>query len=140
MKLLAIIFLTLSLGSLHAQKISATSDTIRWNCSSLKDLKTNVTIQHQCSFVSYGVQRFKWVQSNGDFVTEWNVLNVVGDWSDTNSLGSITFNISSEQQGAQLTGSVSFTRTSEDFYADLKILGGPTEVNLRYQISSNEKI
>lgn len=140
MKILGIIILTLSVGSSFAQNINAASDTIRWNCSSLKDLKTNITIPHQCSFISYGAQRIKWVQSNGDFVTEWNILTVVGDWTNTNSSGSITFNISSKQQGTQLTGSVSFTRTSEAFYADLKILGGPSEVNLRYQISSNEKI
>jgi hypothetical protein len=135
-----ILFVAISLNVYGQIITNPQSDTIRWSTSSLTDLNANVTVAHTCQFITYGSQKLDWVQDNGNFTTKWTITNTTGSWSDASLPGSITFAISSEQQGTQLAGQITLNRSSSGLSVILKISGGPSDVNLSYQISSNEKL
>jgi hypothetical protein len=129
-------FLLLSVGVVKGQTINIQSDNVKWNANGLTDLNANVTVSHQCQFITYGNNKMDWVQSNGNFILHFTIISTTGDWRDPSNNGSIFFAIN----GEKLNGRVTISKSSMGITINLKLSGGTSDINLSYPISSYEKI
>jgi hypothetical protein len=119
---------------LPAQNI--TKETIQWNASSFTDLDANEEVSNSCQFITYGTNKVKWIQDNGNSVLEWKVTSTKGSWPNVDSNGSFKYKIS----GNQLTGDLTLSKEGAGWIIELIVTGGTSDIRLRYSISSISKL
>jgi len=76
-----------------AQSTNPQQATIRWNASGFTDQATNVTVQKPCQFIVYGSSKIEWVQKGGSLVYTFLVTSVSGTWTDVNTNGTLTYQV-----------------------------------------------
>jgi hypothetical protein len=130
-----ILFVVLLSGRLvSAQDISVS--TLRWSATGFKDLDSGGDFSNGCEFITYGTGRIKWIQDNGKEVLEWTVSETVGSWADVKTTGSYQYLFS---DGA-LSGEITISKGAGGWLVDLVLVGGTSDIKLRYVITSVEKL
>jgi len=128
------IFFLLSYSFIQAQNVS--KETIQWNATGFKDLDTNETVTNSCQFVTYGAKKIKWIQDNGKFVVDWNITKSSGTWTNVSQPGLISFSFTDDKVKGELT----IKKEGSGWLMNLTISGGPSDFNLRYAVSSIERL
>ncbi|MBL7872613.1 MAG: hypothetical protein JNM78_13435 [Cyclobacteriaceae bacterium] len=134
MKIFLLATLMLTTLILNAQNIS--KETIQWNATGFKDLDANEDVSNSCKFITVGAEKIKWVQDNGKVVVEWNVTSTKGSWTNVTTDGTFTYSFSDREAKGELTTA----KTESGWVMDLLIVGGTSDVRLRYTISSITKL
>lgn len=130
-----ILFLLLLNGVISvAQDIS--TNTIKWNSSSFTDLNSNTDVSNSCQFITDGDKKIQWIQDNGKFVVDWKITKSSGKWPDVNQPGSISLTFADDKVKGELT----IKKEGTGWLMNLTISGGPSDFNLRYAVSSIEKL
>jgi hypothetical protein len=119
-----------------AKAQNATRETIQWNASGFKDLDANADFANNCQFITYGAQKIKWIQDTGKSVVELNVTGSIGTWTDVNKIGSITYKITD----GTAKGDLIIKKNAGGWLIDLTLLGGTSDIRLRYTVSSIQKL
>ncbi|MEQ1585775.1 MAG: hypothetical protein ABL895_07855 [Cyclobacteriaceae bacterium] len=131
----AILLLALYSGFIATAQ-NATKETIQWNATGFKDLDANADFANSCQFITYGTQKIKWVQDTGKSVVELTVTNTIGTWADVNKSGSITYKITD----GTAKGDLILKKSVDGWLIDLTLLGGTSDIRLRYTVSSIQKL
>lgn len=116
---------------IYAQSSNPQSDTLRWNASGFTDQNTNATVQKTCQFVTYGNSKIDWIQKSGTVTYTLTVNGVSGNWTDANTDGSITYNVSFNE----FTGTLVITRSGAITVA-LNITSPSDQIKNMYSISN----
>lgn len=106
MKTLPILILVSCVGTLSAQVISPQNDTIRWEYSSVKNLRNNETISLNGYVISHGNHGFDWVQDGGSDVYTIHVTAATGTWTNAASVGELQYQVTCNG----LNGTVTLSR------------------------------
>jgi hypothetical protein len=130
-----ILFLLLLNGVIGVAQDISTS-TIKWNSPGFTDLNSNTDVTSNCQFITEGDRKIKWIQDNGKFVVDWKVNKSSGTWSDVNQTGAISLSFTDDKVNGELT----IKKDGTEWIINLTISGGPSNFNLRYGISSIEKL
>ncbi len=130
-----ILFLLLLNGVIAKAQVFS-ENTIKWNSSGFTDLKSNADVVNNCHFITEGDKRIKWIQDNGKFVVDWKIVKSSGTWTDVNQPGTINLSFSDDKVSGELT----IKKEGAGWIMNLIITGGPSDFNLKYEISSIEKL
>jgi len=133
---LVLLILLLCCSVSKAQSLNLQSDSIAWSVDGMTDLDADVTVPYQCKFVTRGSQNVDWIQEDGNFVLQFSVTAITGDWSNPAENGTITFSVN----GEGLTGQLTISRSTDGLLATLHLSGGTHEINHKYPVASYEKI
>jgi len=132
-----LIFFLAAFASSHVQaQTSIQSDTVRWSATGFADLIANVNADGPCQFITYGLGRMDWVQSDGNFVMSFTATSISGSWQDLTANGSVNMGLAFDT----LTGQIVLSRTDQGITAELTINGGSAPIKNSYTISSIEKL
>ena len=131
LRFILLLFFVLVQATAFAQTANPLSDTLRWNASGYTDQKTNALIQKSCQFVTYGSSKIDWVQKGGALTYTLTVNSVSGNWTDANTNGSITYNVTLDQ----FTGTLTIVRSGTISIA-LNITSATDKHNVSYSISN----
>lgn len=131
-----LILFLLILNGLIAVAQDVSKSTIKWNSSSFTDLNSNTDISTSCQFITDGDKKIQWIQDNGKFVVDWKITKSSGKWPDVNQPGSISLTFADDKVKGELT----IKKEGTGWLMNLTISGGPSDFNLRYAVSSIEKL
>jgi hypothetical protein len=113
------------------QTANPSSDTIRWNSAGFTDQNTNVLVQKTCQFITYGSSKIDWIQKGGKLTYTFNITGINGTWTDANTDGTITYNVSFED----FSGSLVINR-SGTLSISLNIISPDDKIINLYSISN----
>lgn len=124
-----------TLETVTAQNIR--KETIQWNAIEFTDLSSNEVITRPCKFVTT-TNKLKWIQDDGKYVVEFDITSKKGSWLNVTLPGSIEYGILDRQ--VNIKGEVKIRKETQAWIIELKLTGGSREVDLKYTISSIEKL
>lgn len=112
---------------------STAAKRLSWNVNKLEDLNTNKNSDYKCTFVTNGFTDIKWSQGNGDYITQFEVKDITGSWSDVSATGKVVCQVKSDE----FNGEITFERTSQNVFITL-YLDQPKgrSIHHRYSVSS----
>lgn len=106
------------------------TDTLRWSVSGFTDLNNTTQVVGASEFVIRGSNSITWVQNNGNFTVNWNILSTTGSWPDMSLNGSQTFSFADDHvQGTLIT-----SRSQEGLSIELSMTGGPSPFHLKFSV------
>lgn len=93
MKILLVTLLSLLLQgtTVHSQELDPKALTLKWEVNGLYDVAYDSVSDYHSSFVTYDQSRIAWIQQDGQFVIEFNIRSVKGNWSDTRADGLLQY-------------------------------------------------
>jgi hypothetical protein len=129
-QIVIVLFAAISFDVYAQSTVNPQTDTIRWSSSEFTDKNTNVSVDGQFQFLTYGSSKIDWVQKNGKLVYTFSVSKVEGTWADVNADGSITYTIKLNE----MTGTLSISR-SAGISIDLNLSSVSDKINNRYIVN-----
>ena len=128
----AITFFLVLFFAFQAFSQDVTQVGLTWKVNSLYDQSTQQSASYTCSFKSNGPQDILWLQRNGQFTTTLNVLGVNGSWANINSIGTVSYSITSGSE----SGNIVFERTAEGIFIYLTLSqSGGQPLNYKFSVS-----
>ena len=121
-------------GNLNGQDISTA--TLKWTASGFRDLDTDKDFGNSCQFITYGNDKVEWIQDNGNYVNAWNVSQAQGSWADVKTAGTYGYQFSD----GTISGEITIQKSGTGWQLDLVIVGGTSDIKLKYTITSVEKL
>jgi hypothetical protein len=91
-----ILGLLLSVGFMsdaQAQALSMKSDAIVWHVDSLTDVRYDSVMAYTCQFITDQSGKFRWIQEDGTFVTEFRIKTSTGTWTEVDKDGSRSLSV-----------------------------------------------
>jgi hypothetical protein len=131
---LMVLAISLSFAS-NAQ--NAKGDRIQWNATSFIDVGSNEKVQSACTFVTMP-DKILWSQDGGKYEVAYAITSTIGTWTNVNSDGSIQYSILDKQ--TNVNGELKIRKETEGWSIELKLPGGSSDINLKYAVSSIEKL
>ena len=120
-------------GIRAADNLNPQTDTLSWGYASVQDFTSNETITLPGKFVVYAKSRIEWIQNNGADTKAFTITSAQGTWSDAQTNGIITYQITAGES----TGTVTITRTTAECRLEL-VLHNPKRPNpLTYHFTIN---
>lgn len=101
--------------SLHAQNIKTSS--ITWSSSKITNYSTMETNEEVNNLLSNTTSSVVWKKSNGQNL-QFTVGDVIGQWTNVNSNGQITYELSNDQS----RGNITFMKTVDGIRARLILI------------------
>ena len=124
------LFVTVSFDVYAQAIVNPQTDTIRWSSLEFTDQNTNISVDGQFQFLTYGGNKIDWVQKNGKLVYTFSVSKVEGNWADVNADGRITYTIKFNE----MTGTLSISR-SAGMSIDLNLSSVSDKIKNRYIVN-----
>ena len=93
MKSLLVISLIFISYIAYSQELNFSKDIIVWEVNKLTDTNSDSTIAYSCQFITDQSGNVKWLQEDGDFITEFKIQSSKGDWLDFSKGGVRTFSV-----------------------------------------------
>lgn len=122
-KAFSIIIVILVLASV-AQAQDATVATVRWNAIKYFDGTAGQWISEPTSLVSQGKKKVQWFNANGTMRKSFQVIEVIGEWSNMGTDGTLQYEVTD----GQTSGTITFQRNAQEIKAFLVIGTGSPKV------------
>jgi hypothetical protein len=129
-QIVIVLFAAISFDVYAQATVNPQTDTIRWSSLQFTDLNTNISVDGQFQFLTYGSSKIEWVQRNGKLVYTFSVSKVEGNWADANADGSIIYTIKLNE----MTGTLSISR-SAGMSIDLNLSSISDKIKNRYIVN-----
>jgi hypothetical protein len=84
-----------------AQNIAST--TIAWNAERVFNATTGQWMEQATSIVTYGNSRIEWKNSNGSIRSRFQVIELIGEWSNIGSEGHVQYEITDGANSGTIT-------------------------------------
>jgi hypothetical protein len=84
--------------SIESMSQNIASDSIVWSARSFTDLQTGVTHEIPSTFTSFNNVGIKWVQNNGQSISQIFIKQVHGTWPDVSLNGEIWYDVEIDKQ------------------------------------------
>ena len=100
-KLLPILFLMCFYLSAKAQNVK--TSTIQWSSTKTMDINKGDSNDEATTLINYGTTRFEWKNSDGGMRKTFQIIEVIGDWTNAASTGSLTFEVTDGTNSGTIT-------------------------------------
>jgi hypothetical protein len=126
-QLIIIVFLLAGITTCYSQS----ADTVRIQSGEFKDRGAEVIVQAETEFV-ITAGNLEWIQDNGGYVRAFSITNISGSWTDVESNGTITFDISDEYA----IGTCKVSRVDETTIILLDLISSNDDVRLQFSVNN----
>jgi len=121
-KLLPILFLTCFYLNAKAQNVK--TSTIQWSSTKTMDINKGDSNDEATTLTNYGTTRFEWKNSDGSMRKTFQIIEVVGDWTNAASNGSLTFEVTDGTN----SGTITIRKDGDNTRALMVIVTDPPQV------------
>lgn len=121
-KILPILLLTCFCLSSKAQNVKTA--TIQWSSVRTMDINKGDSKDEATTLTNYGTTRFEWKNEDGSIRKTFQVIEVVGDWTNAALPGSLTF----EVKDGTNSGTITIRKDDQSTRALLVIVTDPPQV------------
>ena len=121
-KFLLILFLTCFCLIGKAQNVK--TSTIQWSSFKTMDVNKGNSNDEATTLTNYGTTRFEWKNSDGSLRKTFQIIEVIGDWSNVASAGSLTFEVTDGTN----SGTITIRKDDQSTRALMVIVTDPPQV------------
>ncbi|HTJ53420.1 MAG TPA: hypothetical protein VL443_28390 [Cyclobacteriaceae bacterium] len=100
-KLLPFLFLICFYLSAKAQNVK--TSTIQWSSTKTMDINKGDSNDEATTLTNFGTTRFEWKNQDGSMRKNFQIIEVVGDWTNAASAGSLTFEVTDGTNSGTIT-------------------------------------
>jgi hypothetical protein len=97
------IFVFFSSAALPALAQNISTATIQWNADRVFNATTGQWSEQATALVTYGASRIEWKNSNGSIRSRFQVIELIGEWSNVNEDGFTQYEITDGTHSGTIT-------------------------------------
>jgi hypothetical protein len=104
----------------QAQNVKTTK--LQWNVSTIFNAALGQTLEEQQQFITEG-DTLKWKNSTGELIHAYGVLEILGNWTNVNQMGSIVYKITAGEQ----RGTIEISKQIDTYRIRIAITDGDSQ-------------